>query len=144
MREIKFRGQQVDTKEWIYGGLVEWIDNCTIYIDAPSPKRSFIYQYNDRGCLQTLTTYAEIIPETLGQFTRLLDKNGKEIYEGDILKRSWENNQESDKCIVKYGRYNCSCCTGVYGWYFDDDDIRDIDHFNNFEVIGTIHDKEIE
>ena len=58
-------------------------------------------------------------------------KNGKEIYEGDIVDNGYT------KGIVKYGEYNCSCCEGVYGWYVDGGDIRSAEHF--CEVIGNIY-----
>ena len=66
MREIKFRGQRVDNGEWLYGDLMTY-DNDYVICDV-----------DDGG-------YLPIIRETVGQFTGLLDKNGQEIYEGDIV-----------------------------------------------------------
>ena len=118
MREILFRGKNVDNT-WEYGYLYEIYRDCHMREVITYPPNVF-----DKG------KYVEVIPETVGQFTGLTDKNGTKIFEGDIV--------ENNEClgVVEYSEEDA-----MYTVMFNET-LYDFGWIGAkmCEVIGNIHD----
>ncbi len=128
MTPIKFRGQRKDNKEWVYGDLIHNAFNGTKIVDIG---------IKEDGCYPI-----EVIPETVGQYTGLNDKNGKEIYFGDKCKYKDEAGNEQIGIVKDYG-YFSAYIEAIGG---DDEGNQDIqlhtDYMKKVEVIGNIHEEE--
>ena len=125
MREIKFRAKMYATSEFLYGQYVDLSYYTEPDRDGDERHRSF-HIIIDNNCEQF-----SINESTLGQFTGLHDKNGKEIYEGDI---------------VTYGNGLWVCCWHTDSWRFSNlnGNLREQDQWltyalDDLEVIGNIH-----
>ena len=130
MREIEFRGKDKKTGEWRYGDLI-----------TASGRSYILPEYSPVSILgrhEWVDGFHEVIPETVGQYTGLKDKNGVKIYEGDVvlfsghyLGDNFEN--ELTETIQWYDREIC------YNWKLTGTGFQDGPEW--CEVIGNIHDK---
>ena len=132
MEKVIFRGKRVDNDEWVYGFYFERVRGKDVAANVD--KRCFIlYETWDEGFIVT-----EVKPETVGQFTNLKDKDGKMIFEGDIVKTKWtiDNNSIYEVCFseARCGWFpfacgdGCGCC---------EHEVEDPEYV---EMIGNIYD----
>ena len=143
-REILFRGKRLDNGEWVSSG------NLITFNDEGEGKQFFIPQMNAK-CTCTHDEQDNIIsfdsgmfykvdPETVGQFTGLTDKNGKRVFEHDVIKHDFGD----EIGVIRYGEYR----GGHVGFYVDwvrgtaSELLRkDLAYWMKIvEILGNIHD----
>lgn len=137
MREILFKAKQINNGEWVQG----------YYTHVPYLSKHYIVHETKIQCginaWQTMNS-CEINPETLCQYTGLTDKNGKKIWENDVVKYHFGE----DTAVIRFGKYqSCfdsqKCCH--VGFYVDWQDYKRKDlgywvQMIDCNVIGNIFD----
>lgn len=114
MREIKFRGKSLVNGEWVNGFVLFNQDKSEAVIAKLTDTESIC---------------ENVAIDTVGQFTGLHDKNGKEIYEGDIVRYDM-----GGECEVSY------CVGGGFAGFDLSPAFHDEHQLTDVEVIGNIHD----
>lgn len=145
-REIKFRGKRLDNGEWVYGNLQQQaVKNEEWYITSiTSPFNEFLNESHI------------IDPKTVGQYTGLKDKNGEEIYEGDIVTgENYPFIEDGKQNYVGIVVFYVDCASFGYNYQCVRKDKRGISNgisnefeanedliCENLEVIGNIYERE--
>ena len=136
MREILFRGKRKDNGEWIEGSLMKITRNeneC-----AESFYLIFQDNFSFKGTLVKAVGHAVVDPETVGQYTGLKDKNGKRIFEGDVVHCIARLDEADCVVIFEDGEFRL-VPTKRYATYVTGCGFHALRNFEK-EVIGNIHD----
>ena len=149
MREILFRGKSAEDGKWFTGQL--------LHFKSPVSEKELNIivegcEWDDFNEWCNIGRRAKVVPETVGQYTGFTDKNGKKIFEGDIIRKT--NEGRYPEIFAANIRTDFRVKEEVYYEpleHFKEIILRDFESYDyivgpehtesfEYEIIGNIHD----